>query len=155
MISIYLLLIAQIILYSLNPLLKKIASKNVSYNKFVTMYQIFSLVFSFCHIIYLYKFKNITLTELKKIDNKDLVFCFLAVLTGFLGSILFLYIVKLDELSYLVPNIQGIVILFNLFLSYFVLNEKMPLNKCIGTLLIFIGILFLNYNHYNNKYLKV
>ena len=66
MISIYLLLLAQIILYTLNPLLKKIASKNVSYNKFVTMYQIFSLVFSFCHIIYLYKFKNITVTELKK-----------------------------------------------------------------------------------------
>ena len=146
MISIYLLLIVQIILYTLNPLLKKIASKNISYNKFVTMYQIFGLVFSVCHIIYLFKFKNITVNDLKKINNRDVLFCFLAVVTGFLGSILFLYIVKLDELSYLVPNIQGMVILFNLFLSYFVLNEKLPLNKCIGTLLIFLGILFFTFS---------
>ena len=78
----------------------------------------------------------------------------MAVLTGFSGSILFLYLVKKDQLSYIIPNIQGIVILLNMVISYFLLKEKITLNKLIGTLLIFSGIIILNYKHFNNKYLS-
>lgn len=152
MLSIYILLLIQIVLYTLNPFFKKLGSKNISYNKFVTFYQIIGVTISIFHIVYLLKFKNVNVSELFKLDKKDILYIFLAVLTGFLGSILFLYIVKLDDLSYIIPNIQGIVILLNMFISYFFLKESMSTNKCLGTLLIFTGIIVLNYKHYN--YLK-
>ena len=154
MFSLYILLFLQIVFFTFNPFFKRLASKNISSNEFVIIYQLMALVLSICYICYLVKYKNCDFFCIRKLNKKDIIYSLMAVLTGFSGSILFLYLVKKDQLSYIIPNIQGIVILLNMVISYFLLKEKITLNKLIGTLLIFFGIIILNYKHFNNKYLS-
>ena len=61
------------------------------------------------------------------------------------GSTLLLYLVKMDDVSYLIPNVQGIVILLGAAIGYFIFNESFDTFKFLGILLIFFGILSINY----------
>ena len=69
----------------------------------------------------------------------------MAVLTGILGSVVLLYLIKLEEVSYIIPNIQGIVILLGAIIGFFVFHEKFDFFRISGIILIFTGILVLNY----------
>ena len=62
-----------------------------------------------------------------------------------LGSILLLYLIKMDEVSFLIPNIQGIVILISAIIGYFVFKETVDVFKAVGIIFIFFGIVSLNY----------
>ena len=146
MFSLYILLLLQILSFTFNPHLKKIASKNITSNEFIIIYQIIAMIFSICYIYYLIKYKNCELNCFNKLNREDVLFTFLAVLTGFSGSILLLYLVKKEQLSYIIPNIQGIVIILNTIIAYFIFNEPLTINKIMGILFIFTGILFLNLN---------
>jgi uncharacterized membrane protein len=146
MFSLYVLLLLQILSFTFNPHLKKRASKNITSNEFIIIYQILAMIFSILYIYYLINYKNCKLNCFNKLEKSDYIFTFLSVLTGFTGSILLLYLVKKEELSYIIPNIQGIVIILNTLIAYFIFQESLPINKIIGVILIYLGIIFLNYN---------
>lgn len=146
MFSLYILLLLQILSFTFNPHLKKRASKNITSNEFIIIYQILAMIFSIIYIYFLINYKNCNLNCFNKLNKSDAIYTFLSVLTGFSGSILLLYLVKKDELSYIIPNIQGVVIILNTLIAYFIFHESLTVNKIIGVCCIFLGILFLNYN---------
>ena len=77
--------------------------------------------------------------------KKDLFWTIMAVITGMVGSILLLFLIKKDEVSYIIPNIQGIVILLGSLIGYFIFKEKIDIYRIIGIILIFFGIISINY----------
>ena len=145
MVSSYILIVLLIICFTINPFIKKHASKNVTSNEYTFIYQIFIVVFIALYSTYLIQTKACELTCYKKMNNKDIWWTILAVITGMVGSTLLLYLVKTDDVSYLIPNVQGIVILLGAGIGYFIFNESFDTFKFIGILLIFFGIISINY----------
>jgi uncharacterized membrane protein len=145
MVSSYLLIMILIICFTINPFIKKHASKNVNADEYIFIYQIFIVVFIVLSSIYLIQSKTCNINCYKKMSAKDIGWTILAVITGMIGSTLLLYLVKMDDVSYLIPNVQGIVILLGAAIGYFIFNESFDKFKFIGILLIFFGILSINY----------
>jgi drug/metabolite transporter (DMT)-like permease len=145
MVSSYLLIMILIICFTINPFIKKHASKNVNVDEYIFIYQIFILVFIVLSSIYLIQSNTCNINCYKKMTIKDIGWTILAVISGMVGSTLLLYLVKMDDVSYLIPNIQGIVILLGSAIGYFIFNEKIDKFKLVGILLIFFGIISINY----------
>ena len=145
MVSPYLLILILIICYTINPFIKKHASKKVNADEYMFIYQIFILVFIVLSSIYLIQSNTCNINCYKKMSIKDICWTILAVILGMIGSSLLLYLVKMDDVSYLIPNIQGIVILLSSAIGYFIFNEKIDKFKFMGILLIFFGIISINY----------
>tara|TARA_Y100000591_G_C21848450_1_gene710091 strand:+ start:440 stop:898 length:459 start_codon:yes stop_codon:yes gene_type:complete len=146
MISTYILLILVILSFTLNPYLKKHASNNVTTNEFLVIYNILVIIGLLCYLTYLlYVKQDCTLACFKKLNRNELMMVIIAVITGMLGSILLLYLIKMDEVSFLIPNIQGIVILISAIIGYFVFKETVDVFKAVGIIFIFFGIVSLNY----------
>jgi drug/metabolite transporter (DMT)-like permease len=145
MISTYIMMVLLIISFTLNPYLKKQASHNVSSSEFTLIYQILAIVFIVCYVGYLVQSKTCSLSCFKKMTKTDLGWTTLAVITGMAGSILLLFLIKKDEVSYLIPNVQGIVILLGSLIGYFIFKEKIDKYRIMGIILIFFGIISINY----------
>jgi uncharacterized membrane protein len=145
MISTYIMMVLLIISFTLNPFLKKQASHNVSASEFTLIYQILVIVFIVCYVGYLVKSRTCALSCFKKMTKKDLGWTTLAVITGMAGSILLLFLIKQEEVSYLIPNIQGIVILLGSLIGYFIFKEHLDKYRIMGIILIFVGIITINY----------
>ena len=134
-----------IVSFTLNPFIKKHASKNVSHVEYTFIYQIFIVIFVFLYSLYLLRTKTCDISCYKKMTISQIVWTILAVISGMVGSALLLFLVKQDDVSYLIPNVQGIVILLGALIGYSLFNEKFDKYKIFGILLIFIGIISLNY----------
>jgi len=145
MISTYIFMVLLIVAFTLNPFLKKQASKHVTTYEFIIIYQIFAIFIVIGFISYLLKYKDCSLACFKKLTNTDLMWTVLAVLTGIIGSLLLLYLLKKDEVSFIIPNVQAMVILLGALIGYFVFNEKINIYKGTGLIFIIIGIICLNY----------
>ena len=145
MLSSYLLIIILVLCFTINPFIKKYASKNVSSYEYIFIYQIFIVAFILLYSIYLIQSKSCKINCYKKMSNKEMYWTILAVITGMFGSIIMLNLVKRNDVSYLIPNIQGIVILLGALIGYVVFKESFNKFKIIGILLIFFGILSINY----------
>ena len=78
-------------------------------------------------------------------SRNDLFWTIMAVITGLIGSVLLLFLIKRDEVSYLIPNVQGIVILLGALIGYFIYKESFDKFKIFGILLVFLGIVSINY----------
>ena len=134
-----------ILAFTLNPFLKKQASKHVNTFEFIIIYQIFAIFIVIGFISYLLKYKDCSLACFKKLTNTDLIWTVLAVLTGIIGSLLLLYLLKKDEVSFIIPNVQAMVILLGALIGYFIFNEKTNIYKGTGLIFIILGIICLNY----------
>ena len=145
MISTYIMMVLLIISFTINPYLKKQASHNVSSSEFTLIYQFLAIVFIAFYIGYLIQSKTCSFSCFKKLTRKDLFWTIMAVITGMVGSILLLFLIKKDEVSYLIPNIQGIVILLGSLIGYFIFKEKFEIYRIMGIILIFVGIVSINY----------
>ena len=138
-------MILLIISFTVNPFIKKYASKNVTHIEYTFIYQIFIVIFVFLYSLYLLRTKSCDINCYKKMTKTEIVWTMLAVITGMVGSALLLYLVKQGDVSYLIPNVQGIVILLGALIGYSLFNEHFDKYKIFGILLIFIGIISLNY----------
>jgi len=145
MVSSYSLIILLVLCFTINPFIKKYASKNVSSYEYIFIYQIFIVAFIFVYSIYLLQTNCCQINCYKKMSNKEMLWTVLAVISGMFGSIIMLNLVKRTDVSYLIPNIQGIVILLGALIGYFIFKESFNKFKIIGIILIFLGILSINY----------
>ena len=151
MMSPYFLMVLLIISFTINPYIKKHASKNVTSSEYTFIYHIFIVIFIICYSSYLLTSKSCDISCYKKLSMSDIGWTTVAVFTGMMGSTLLLYLVKQDDVSYLIPNVQGIVILCGSFIGYFLFNEKFGLYKILGILCVFFGILILNYGKLTSR----
>jgi drug/metabolite transporter (DMT)-like permease len=150
MISTYIMMVLLVISFTLNPYLKKQASHNVSSSEFTLIYQIFAIAFIVCYVGYLIQSRTCSLSCFKKMTKRDLGWTIMAVITGMVGSILLLFLIKQEEVSYIIPNIQGIVILLGSLIGYFIFKEKFDKYRILGILLIFFGIISINFGKVKN-----
>lgn len=143
-----------VISFVLNPFAKKQASKNLKPNEYFFINQLIIISLAILYFIYLSFNNQCDINCIKKMNNKEILWSVFAGIIGIIGSIALITIIQLDEISFIMPNIQPIVILIGAALGYYIFNESMGLFKIIGIILIIIGAFCVNYDKIKNNDLK-
>ena len=142
----YLYLGIIVICWTLNPFIKKKVLKNNKLNSdeyFIINHIIVSLIL----IIYFYslfKKKKCSLLCLSKLDKYDYLYILMGSLTSILAARLLLSLIKNKEITFLIANIQPMIIFLTFIIGYIFFSEHITLYKIIGISLIIIGLLLLN-----------
>lgn len=147
----YFLLGIIIISFVLNPFAKKEASKNLSSDEYFMVNQIMITILVIIYGTYLYLNNKCDIDCLKKMNTKEIYWAIFSSVIGIVGSIALIAVLQLDEISFIMPNIQPIVILIGAVLGYYVFNESMEIFKIIGIILIICGAFCINYDKLKNK----
>jgi len=79
--------------------------------------------------------------------NKTEIFWMaMSVLIGTIGTLVFIMLVQREEVTFIIPNIQPLVILIVAILGYLFFEESMSYRKTLGLFFIIIGAVMVNYD---------
>ena len=139
----YLLLSLLVLTWSLNPFIKKKILKDL---RVVDFYCISVLTVAFFVLLYmfLYNFENTkkaihTIYHSSRLKYFYIVTVVLSVVSGFIFHLL----IQKNDASYIIPQLQPIVMIFLLLWGYFVFDEDIDKNRILGILAVAIGIWFI------------
>ena len=147
----YLLILILIISFTINPYLKKKASNKVSSTEFMLIYHIIGSILIFVFIGFQIYNKQCDIRCFNKLTKQDYIFTILASITGVVGALLLLYLIKKEDVSFILPNVQGLVIGLSALVGYFIFKEKMDKLKISGIILIIVGVGIINYSKLKYK----
>ena len=142
----YLILGVLIISLTLNGFLKKslVQEVNVDEYMFVMCHIIFVFTYLYILIRWLTKKNNIRPNLLKKMNKKTIYLFIFCGINAILASCLFVYLLKQNDVSYIVPHTNSLLIILTLFVGYYFFKEKITLKKMLGSLLVILGLICIN-----------
>lgn len=95
--------------------------------------------------IYLFSNGYSNINSLKKLNYINIFWAIIAGITVVIGSVAFIILIDREEITFIMPNVQPIVILLGAVIGYYLFNESMNTIKVLGILLIVIGAFMINY----------
>ena len=142
----YLILGVLIISLTLNGFLKKslVQEVNVDEYMFVMCHIIFVSTYLYILIRWLTKKNNIRPNLLKKMNKKTIYLFIFCGINAIIASCLFVYLLKQNDVSYIVPHTSSLLIILTLLIGYYFFQEKINLKKIIGSLLVILGLICIN-----------
>jgi len=147
----YLLLTLLILSFTITPFITKKVINDFTDHEYYVFNTFFFIIFAIIYGIYLIKTNKCNLSMINKINKMNTFYCALGAITGISGSIFLMILLKRNDASFVIPQVQPIVIILNVLLAYFLFGESMDKYKIISIVLIFVGLLFLNYSKMNGK----
>ena len=81
----------------------------------------------------------------KKMTKRNIFFIIISVTIGILGGLSYTYLLKQNNINYLIPHTNPLIIIFTLLIGYFIFKESMSINQIIGIILVIIGLIIINY----------
>ncbi len=142
----YLLLIILILIFSLNPFMKKKAAKNLTSNEYLLVNHILLTIVVILYALYLFYNKSCDPNCYKKMTPKQMLWASIAAVTSVIGALVFINLIQREEISFILPNIQPIVLIIAALVGYFIFNENMSFEKVLGIILVIIGALLINHS---------
>ena len=99
-------------------------------------------------IIYIISFdkKKINFSAYKTLNSCDYVVLLFGAITSIMASLLLLYLIKMKDISYILPHTQSIVITLTMVIGYIFFDEHVNLRMMAGVGLIIGGITMINLN---------
>ena len=142
----YLLLAVLIISLTLNGFLKKslVQEVNVDEYMFVMCHIIFVSTYLYILIRWLSKKNNIRPNLLKKMNKRTIFLFIFCGINAILASCLFVYLLKQNDVSYIVPHSSSLLIILTLLVGYYFYGEEVTLKKMIGIILVVLGLICIN-----------
>ena len=142
----YILLGLLIVSLTLNGFLKKNLTNIVSVDEYL---------FVMCHIIiistYLYFLCKYILGKnrikkglIKKMDKKTILTFIFCGINAIFASALFVYLLKSDDVSYIIPHTSSLLIICTILFGCFYYGEVINRKKIIGIIFVLIGLTILN-----------
>lgn len=151
----YFLIITLIVIFVLNPFVKKKAMGNLDSNEFVLLNHFLMTLMIILFAIYLLynnKYNNkYNINNLRKLSKINIFWCIISAIISFIAIVVFTRSLKKEEITFMIPSILPIVIALTTIIGYIVFNETMGKFKIIGILLIILGTIFINYDKYITK----
>ena len=142
------LLIILTLCWGFQPFFKKKPLQKISSIEFYCIEYLFYLIPISFYFIYLYNKNN--LICFSKVDRKDILYFIIVVTTGTIGGITFAELLKKNNATYVIPSVQPLIIAFSLVLGYFLFKEKIDIYQFVGTLLVVLGIILINFKKFFN-----
>ena len=90
-----------------------------------------------------------TLSIYNKMNKRNVTICIIASIFSFLASMLMLVLLKKNDLSFVIPQINPAVIILTVLLGVFLLNEELDKLKVIGIILVIFGLISINLSKTN------
>lgn len=141
-----LLLILLVLCWTLNPFLKKKAIGNLSPDESLILSQCLIMFLLCFYFAYLLIKKKCDLTKFTKLSTKQIFLNFIASLITAISAIVLIKLLQRTNVSYLIPQVQPIIMLLTILIGIFLFKEKLTFSQMIGCGLIIIGVWFLNKN---------
>ena len=144
---IYVYLIMLVLLWTMNPFIKKQIVGNIDSEMYFFINHIIVTVFVIIYFFYRLMNKNNKLSSIKvsNFSKQDKIYLVIGGLISVLASRLLPYVISLNkDVTYLISNIQPVVILLTAIIGFAFFNEQIDTKKMMGIGLIIIGLLFMN-----------
>jgi len=143
------LIFLQVLLYTMNPFLKKQLTRKIDSKNFTILatFSVFLITFVyFIHAVYndnmYYKLKD----DLGNFSKADYLKLFSTAFISFVGARILAYILSLDvDVSYVTNNVQPMVIVATALVEYFFFNKALTKQKLTSLTLIVGGLILQNY----------
>lgn len=142
----YVLLAVLVICFTLNPFMKKRASGKLNSNEYMILNHALITILIVIYFIYIFKTNKCDINCLKKLDKGDMYWAIGAAISGIVGSLILIMLIKREDVTFIMPQVQPIVIALGLLIGYFVFKEKITTLKIIGTVMIIGGVFVLNWD---------
>ena len=131
----------------LTPFLRKIVLKKATSLDFFMCTQLIVLLYILLTFIVLkirnpsdYNFKSIL-----DLNKKEISILFLGALATYFSSIALIWLLKYNEATQIMPQLQPIVIILTILAGVFIFKEKVSFMESVGVGFIVLGVIILNY----------
>jgi drug/metabolite transporter (DMT)-like permease len=142
--------------WTIGPFIKKIVSKKIGIDEYVvistTLFTIVTYIYYL--LMQIFKKKRLDFSSLKDFTINDYALILFVVLNSVLSVIIFIKLVNMTEISYLIPQVQCIIISLTFIIGYLIFNESFSIKKGLGMFFIILGIIFINMKSINKKVLN-
>jgi uncharacterized membrane protein len=133
-----------VLCWTLNPFIKKQVMKKMDPNEYLIMnHSVVTIILVF-YLVYLLKKKKCDFNCIKQLTGGDLGLLLIGGITTILATLMLVYLVSTSEVSYVIGNVQPIVIALSIMLGYLFFKEKLGLTKVLGLSFIIVGLVLIN-----------
>ena len=108
------------------------------------VWHVFILLFMLYIWIFYRSKASLFINNVKKLPNKYKSFLIIVTIIGFISQLSYLTLHKTNNISKLVPMLNGLSNIATILIAYFIYKEKITVVKIIGIFLILIGIYIIN-----------
>ena len=140
----YFLIGLLVLCWTLNPFMKKQASKNLTSDEYMFFNHGLCTVLIVLYFIYLLSKKECDVNCLKKIDKNQFAYSIAGAFTTVFAALVLIKLLKNNDASSIIPQVQPIVIISTVLIGYFAFKEEISKNKVIGCILICFGLYVFN-----------
>jgi uncharacterized membrane protein len=145
----YFLLFLLILSFLFNPFIKKKVIEKMNSHEYLLFNHFLITMIIIIYGIYLLSYGSCDFNCLKKLNYNDILWAILAGITTVIGSIVFIILISREEITFIMPNVQPIVILLGAVIGYYLFDESMHSIKVFGIVLIVLGAFMINYDKFN------
>ncbi len=142
------LLFLLILCWAINPFLKKIVMKKLNTYEFFLFNNIFIFLFLLIYLIGLRITNQKNNVEIKKIidlDKKEFIALIIGALVSLFGAILFLFLIKMDNVTTVISMSQSLSIIASLLIGFMFFSEHIKPKDIFGIFLIVFGVTIIKY----------
>lgn len=148
----YILLALLIFSFTVTPYIRKKVTNDFTNEEFFLYNNIFICIAIILYCAYLLKTNKCDLAVLKdKINSHNALLCIISAITGLAGGIILMMLLKENDVSFVIPQVQPVVIVLTMIISYFITKEDLNKFKLIGAGMIVFGLVVLNYGQNSIK----
>ena len=145
----YILIVLLVISFTFNPFFKKKASKNITSQEYLIINHTLVTILIVIYFIYLLYNNKCDWRCFSKLSKTEYLWAVGSAVIGVAGAIILVSLIKRDEITFFIPNVQALVIIVGAVVGYFLFQESMNIYKGIGILLAAAGVFMMNYGrHY-------
>ena len=143
-IVVYFGMLLVVLCWILTPFFRKIPLKNISSFDMFLITQSIVMMYALIILIYLKIFKNYQMLSISNISNKDIAYTLIGGFTTFISSITLIWLLKYNEVTYIMPQLQPVVLVLTILFGVGLFGESVTIIEILGTVLIIVGVFIIN-----------
>ena len=136
-----------VICWVLTPFLRKIVLTTANSLDFFICTQAIVLFYIILTFLFL-KFRNpnnYNFQSILNLNKRQIIMLFLASLGTYFSSIALIWLLKYNEATQIMPQLQPMVIILTILAGIFIFKEKVNFMEGVGIFFIIIGVIMVNY----------
>lgn len=140
----YLGMILVIFCWVITPFFRKSALVNINSFDLFLITQCIVMIYVALIVIFLKLINNYSIPSIENLSKKEILYILAGSMTTVISSIVLIWLLKHNEATYIMPQLQPVVLALTLIIGTCIFNEKITSNKIIGIILIIFGIYSIN-----------